>query len=977
MSTTVVPKKSTVSGKVPDAIDLALGEIAINHTDGKIYSKHPNDGTIVNLSGAEELHTHSISQVNNLQSSLDAKVDDSEYTNANIKTMYEANADTNAFTDSDKSNLDTAYGWGDHSVAGYELASNKGQPNGYASLTSSGLVPESQLPSSVSSVVEYPSLVDFPATGESDKIYVAADTNKTYRWSGSTYIQITSGAVDSVNGKTGSVVLDTGDVSEGSNLYHTTARARAAISVSGDLSYSNGVISFNETYSTAAEVKTAYESNADTNAYTNAEKSKLTGIEAGAEVNVVDSVNGQTGAVSLNTGDISEGSNLYHTAARAISAIKGDADWNATNWDTAYGWGDHSIAGYAMDSAISTVAKTGSYNDLTNKPDLSVLEEVLEYSTQANFPATGETGKVYIANDTGYMYRWNGSGYTQMTDQTAIWGQITGTLSDQTDLQNALNGKAASSHSHAAGDLPSTIMYEGENVSLLNNDAGYVTAADAPVTSVAGRTGDVTLSTSDVSEGTNLYFTNTRARSAISVSGDLSYSGGVISFNETYSTPTELLTAIKTVDGTTSGLDADLLDGQHGSYYLDWANLTGVPTLDNYGGWTLQTNGVGRGNIASGETVNINSGTAVGVSYSATNNTITINSSDTTYSAGTGLNLNGTLFSLQGEVYTLTEKNKLSNIEAGAQVNVATDLTTSATGTDRIVYSSTGADVTLPAATTTNAGMMTATDKTKLNGVASGAQVNTVDSVNGQTGTVSLSTSHIAEGSNLYYTTTRARGAINVSGDLTYNSGTGVISFNETYSTPSELLTAIKTVDGSISGLDADLLDGNHGSYFVNWNNATNKPSPTITLSGDLSGSVTLSNVTSGTLTATVGDDTHNHTTLTDVQDINFVDGIQKTTASMTTTATTQAVLLEFDATLWGSAEIALAGSTSGSRHMSKFLIVHDGTDAFANEYAVMHTSGELFYMDVDVSGGNVRVLVTPDSTTSTKFKATVDLFGV
>ena len=44
-------------------------------------------------------------------------------------------------------------------------------------------------------------------------------------------------------------------------------------------------------------------------------------------------------------------------------------------------------------------------------------------------------------------------------------------------------------------------------------------------------------------------------------------------------TASEILTAIKTVDGATSGLDADLLDGQHGSYYLDYNNFTNVPTL--------------------------------------------------------------------------------------------------------------------------------------------------------------------------------------------------------------------------------------------------------------------------------------------------------------------------------------------------------------------------------------------------------------
>jgi hypothetical protein len=90
------------------------------------------------------------------------------------------------------------------------------------------------------------------------------------------------------------------------------------------------------------------------------------------------------------------------------------------------------------------------------------------------------------------------------------------------------------------------------------------------------------------------------------------------------------------------------------------------------------------------------------------------------------------------------------------------------------------------------------------------------------TGTVSdisnHSTTDLSEGTNLYYTTARAdsdaKNAISVSGDLSYNAGTGVISFSETYSTANELLTAIKTVDGASSGLDADLLDGQEGAYY-------------------------------------------------------------------------------------------------------------------------------------------------------------------
>ena len=66
----------------------------------------------------------------------------------------------------------------------------KGTASGLAELDSNGKVPSSQLPSYVDDVLEYDKLASFPSTGETGKIYVAIDTNKTYRWSGSAYIEI-------------------------------------------------------------------------------------------------------------------------------------------------------------------------------------------------------------------------------------------------------------------------------------------------------------------------------------------------------------------------------------------------------------------------------------------------------------------------------------------------------------------------------------------------------------------------------------------------------------------------------------------------------------------------------------------------------------------------------------------------------------------------------------------------------------------
>ena len=66
----------------------------------------------------------------------------------------------------------------------------KGAANGLAELDSSGKVPSAQLPSYVDDVLEYTNKTSFPATGESGKIYISQDNNKTYRWSGSAYVEI-------------------------------------------------------------------------------------------------------------------------------------------------------------------------------------------------------------------------------------------------------------------------------------------------------------------------------------------------------------------------------------------------------------------------------------------------------------------------------------------------------------------------------------------------------------------------------------------------------------------------------------------------------------------------------------------------------------------------------------------------------------------------------------------------------------------
>ncbi len=118
--------------------------------------------------------------------------------------------------------------------------SQKGVANGVATLDATGQIPTSQLPSYVDDIVEgyyktadgkfykeaaYTNLI----AGETGKIYVSLDTNKTYRYTGTVFVYITSGAVDSVNGLSGVVVLNKSHIGL-SNVDNTADAAKSVLS---------------------------------------------------------------------------------------------------------------------------------------------------------------------------------------------------------------------------------------------------------------------------------------------------------------------------------------------------------------------------------------------------------------------------------------------------------------------------------------------------------------------------------------------------------------------------------------------------------------------------------------------------------------------------------------------------------------------------------------------------------------------------
>lgn len=114
------------------------------------------------------------------ETSTTAYPGDKGKTNANaIRSLTNALDSIDSYSKTTRNQLDT-------------FKNTKGQSQGIAPLDENGKVASSYLPSYVDDVLEYNTRTAFPTIGESGKIYIALDTNKTYRWGGTTYVELSS-----------------------------------------------------------------------------------------------------------------------------------------------------------------------------------------------------------------------------------------------------------------------------------------------------------------------------------------------------------------------------------------------------------------------------------------------------------------------------------------------------------------------------------------------------------------------------------------------------------------------------------------------------------------------------------------------------------------------------------------------------------------------------------------------------------------
>lgn len=183
-----------------------------------------------------------------------------------------------------------------------------------------GKVPASELPSYVDDVLEFPSHDDFPGEGEQGKIYVAIDTGKVYRWSGSIYVEISpapdlSGYVPKtteVNGKplSGNIDIGAADIAVDSST--TVAQSLSAKRDKGDL--------------------VVYDSQGQATADTLAKTSEVPSVGAFVKYGNIPKIRAYTSQTTYYVGDIVEYSSNYYTCKKQHTTAAGNPGWTANNW---------------------------------------------------------------------------------------------------------------------------------------------------------------------------------------------------------------------------------------------------------------------------------------------------------------------------------------------------------------------------------------------------------------------------------------------------------------------------------------------------------------------------------------------------------------------------------------------------------------------------------------------------------------------